>query len=102
MTTNIIQYSEFYLAATLEFWNIHARSIISDQRVTPYAKQREVTVQVYYVMVENFNMRHFSDWQISLILQKRDTRQVSTKSNTITLTTQFFFPKNDIHEHLKF
>lgn len=104
MTTNIIKYSEFYLAATLKFWNIQALSIISDQRVTPYAKRWEATVQIYYVTVENFNMRQFPNWQISMILEKRDTRQVvqSTDSDTFTLITWLFFPKNDIHQHVKF
>lgn len=34
---------------------------------------REAAAQAYYVMVENFNMRQFSHWQISLIIEERDT-----------------------------
>lgn len=51
-------------------WNINSLSIINDQRVTPYANQREATAQAYYVMIEKFNMKQFSDWQISLILDE--------------------------------
>lgn len=41
---------------------------------SPYANQREATAQAYYVMIEKFNMKQFSDWQISLILDEWETR----------------------------
>lgn len=82
--------------------NIQALSIISDYRVTPYAKEREATAQAYYVMAENCNTKQFSDWQISLILDGRLDRWGIALTVILNMNYMAFFSRRDIHKHSKF